>query len=98
MGSISNPSSSGQSVAEKGQNNGYLGIGSEGQVTIPGTLTVVGKTGINNLTPPTKSADCGTSNTSLSVTLLTEVAPAINADRTKLNEIRTCLRNHGLMA
>lgn len=47
---------------------------------------------------PAKAADMGSSDTELSIALLTEVAPAITADREKLNAIRTALQNAGLMA
>jgi hypothetical protein len=53
---------------------------------------------VSNPYTPVKAADTGTANASLTITLLTEVAGAINADRTKLNEIRECLRKAGLMA
>jgi len=57
-----------------------------------------GKVAFNNVAPATQANDCGSSNTGLTISLLTEVAGAINTDRTKLNEIRKCLRDHGLMA
>ena len=47
---------------------------------------------------PAKAADMGSSNTALSITLLTEVVPAIKTDREKLNAIRTVLQNAGLMS
>jgi len=99
MGTISNPPSSGlQPTSEKNQNGGYLGIDAEGNVAVPKELKIAGKIGLNGATPVAKATDCGTSNTGLSITLLTEVAGAINADRTKLNEIRECLRKVGLMS
>lgn len=100
MGFIMNPvtTTGFQSTSEKNQNSGYLGISSEGNVSIPKELTVVGKFGANGAAPVAKATDCGTSNTGLTITLLTEVAGAINTDRTKLNEIRECLRKAGMMA
>jgi len=62
------------------------------------TNKFTGKVSFNGAAPPTQASDCGSSNTGLTIALLTEVAGAINTDRTKLNEIRTCLRNHGMMA
>jgi hypothetical protein len=63
-----------------------------------GSVAFAGKVSFNGASPPSKAADIGESATNLTISLLTEVAAHINADRKKLNEIRTCLRNHGLMS
>jgi hypothetical protein len=100
MGLIFNPAGAAglQLTSEKNQSGGYLGISSEGNVSVPKELKVEGKFAVNGAVPVAKATDCGTSNTGLTITLITEVAAAISTDRTKLNEIRTCLRNAGLMA
>ena len=53
---------------------------------------------ISNPYTPTKAVDVGTSNTTVSITLLTEVAGLIKTDREKLNAIRECLQKAGLMS
>jgi len=57
-----------------------------------------GKVAFNGTAPPAKSSDMGTLSTSLSLALLTEVVTSLNATNGKLNEVRICLRNHGMMA
>lgn len=52
----------------------------------------------NPYTVPVKAADMGTSNTTVSITLLTEVANFVKTDREKLNAIRECLQKAGLMS
>lgn len=52
----------------------------------------------NPYSPPAKAADVGASNTTVSITLLTEVANFIKTDREKLNAIRECLQKAGLMS
>ena len=81
-----------QPIAEKNQSNGYVGIGAEGQVALPA------KIGVNGAAPVGKCVDIGASSTSVTIALLTEVAGVLNAHAAKLNEIRTALRNVGLMS
>lgn len=62
------------------------------------SVAFAGKVAFNGKTPPVASTDIGTLSTALSLALLTEVVAALNTTNGKVNEVRTCLRNHGLMA
>ncbi len=81
--------------------SGDATISKTGVITVlssAGDFKNVGKVGFHNATPVVQSIDSGAANTSVSITLLTEVAAAINAQATIINAQRKCLRDHGLMA
>lgn len=98
MAVISNPALNGsanmQPKAEKDQNSGYVGIGSEGQVTL------AGKVGFNGVTPVGKATDSGASATGISVSLVEALSinTPLNNHAAQINAIRKCLRDAGLMA
>lgn len=52
----------------------------------------------HNVAPVAQSTHSGLANASVSITLLTKVAGAINAQAEILNKQRKCLRDHGFMA
>jgi len=82
-----------QPTSEKNQSNGYVGIGSEGQVTLGG------KFGVNGATAIGKAATVGSAQTGASVSLvdvLTIKAP-INDHAAKIDAIVECLKKVGLM-
>lgn len=81
--------------------SGDATISKEGVITVlssAGDFKNVGKVGFHNATPVAKSTDSGLANVSVSITLLTQVAGAINAQAEIINAQRKCLRDHGLMA
>lgn len=81
--------------------SGDATVGKTGIITVlssAGDFKNVGKVGFHNVAPVAQSADSGAANTSISITLLTEVAVVINTQATIINALRKCLRDHGLMA
>lgn len=99
MASISNsPAPNGsanmQPKAEKDQNSGYLGVGSEGQVA------VTGKIGFNGVTPVGKASNPGSAATGASISLLDvlTVKSPINDHATKIDALTECLKKAGLMS
>lgn len=81
--------------------SGDATISKTGVITVlssAGDFKNVGKAGFHNTAPVVQSSDSGAANTSVSITLLTEVAGAINAQAAIINAQRKCLRDHGLMA
>jgi hypothetical protein len=108
MASVSNPvagtSLAGmQPTSEKDKNSGYLGVGSEGQVSVTGAFaTATGqKVGFYGVTPTARpAAYTQTYNTAarthaeeelatnLSIALLTEVAPILNKQNKAINELK----------
>lgn len=98
MAAISNPSppngsANMQPKAEKDQNSGYVGIGSEGQVSVSG------KIGFNGATPVGKYAHPGSATTGVSISLLDvlTIKSPINDHATKIDAITECLKKAGLM-
>lgn len=99
--------SDGQVVIGNGGIPSAASISGNGSVTKAGVLTVtgatgdfkgVGKFGVHNTAPASQNADTGTANEAVVITLLTEVAGALNAQALHINDLRKCLRDHGLMA
>lgn len=81
--------------------SGDATISKTGAITVlssAGDFKNVGKAGFHNVAPVAQSTDSGAANASVSITLLTEVAAAINAQAAIINAQRKCLRDHGLMA
>lgn len=81
--------------------SGDATISKTGVITVLGStgdFKNVGKAGFHNIAPVAQSTDSGAANTSVSISLLTEVAAAINAQASIINAQRKCLRDHGLMA
>lgn len=104
-GSISNPTSSSLTVEQVESTNLKNEAVTAAKVKASEIPTLAaasnkftGKIGINNTAPPAQSADSGAMSTSVAITLLTEVAPILNSQAEHINAMRTCLRNHGLMA
>lgn len=98
MAAISNPSAPNGSAnmqpkAEKNQNSGYVGIGSEGQVA------VTGKVGFNGVTPVGKATNPGVATTGAAISLLDvlTVKSPVNDHAAKIDAITECLKKAGLM-
>lgn len=81
--------------------SGDATISKTGVITVlssAGDFKNIGKVGFHNTAPVSQSSDSGAANTSVSISLLTEVAAAINTQAVIINAQRKCLRDHGLMA